>query len=335
MRLLVVTQSIDTEDPVLGFMHRWVEKFSEHFESIAVVCLRKGKYNLPPNVEVLSLGKEEGRSVVRYIARFYKYLFQKRNQYDAVLVHMNEEYVLLGGLLWKFSGKPTYLWRNHLRGSWKTRLAGMWSEKVFYTSPQSFTAVFKNAYQMPVGIDTEHFAFGTEDRGGVLMLGRLDPIKRVMEMAKTVVDASREQKFNLTVVGSPSKGAEEYAQSVREALKGFLGEITFVSSIPNEEAPHYFQSADIMLNFTPSGSFDKAIFEAASCGTLVLTTNVGLEKDLPEECFTELNDSKEALIRLLQLPADRKAALRSRLRQWVETEHSLSELSKKLQQVLR
>ena len=38
-----------------------------------------------------------------------------------------------------------------------TRLAVALSDKVFYTSPLSFTARFKKAVQMPVGIDTDLF----------------------------------------------------------------------------------------------------------------------------------------------------------------------------------
>src|SRR3989344_6741688 len=57
MRLLIVTQKVDKNDPVLGFFHRWIEKFAKNFERVTVICLGKGEYNLPANVKVLSLGK--------------------------------------------------------------------------------------------------------------------------------------------------------------------------------------------------------------------------------------------------------------------------------------
>lgn len=334
MRLLILTQAVDKDDPVLGFMHRWIEKFSERFESITVICLKRGRHSLPSNVEILSLGKEEGVSVVRYIARFYKYIFQKRNSYDAVVVHMNEEYVLLGGLLWKIWGKHVYLWRNHLMGSWRTRLAGRWSHKVFYTSPQSYTASFENALQMPVGIDTERFAYGAGERDGVLMLGRVDPIKRVKEMLDTAIDAAREQRFKLILAGSPSPGAEAYAEGVQERLKDFVGEVTYLKGIPHAETPRYFQSTDIVLNFTPSGSFDKVIFEAASCGALILVTNEGLRGSIPEACLTDITNSKEALLKLLTLSEEEKIILRQKLRGWVEQEHSLNGLLNSLHTVI-
>src|SRR5205823_2881232 len=99
-----------------------------------------------------SLGKEEKQSRVEYLGRFLKYVLKLHDEYKTVFVHMNEEYVLIAGWWWKLSGKRVYLWRNHAKGSWKTRLAVFFSTKVFYTSPSSFTAQFKKAVQMPVGI---------------------------------------------------------------------------------------------------------------------------------------------------------------------------------------
>jgi len=63
MKLLVVTQVVDTEDPVLGFFVRWVEELAKHVESVEVICLREGKHMLPVNVHVHSLGKEHEQSM--------------------------------------------------------------------------------------------------------------------------------------------------------------------------------------------------------------------------------------------------------------------------------
>src|SRR3954464_15352498 len=98
MRLLIFTQKVDRYDPVLGFFYPWLEEFSKRFESIVVVCLEKGEHTLPSNVKVLSLGKEDGVSKYIYLKNFYKYIWNERNNYDKVFVHMNQEYVLLGGL---------------------------------------------------------------------------------------------------------------------------------------------------------------------------------------------------------------------------------------------
>src|SRR3989338_9057482 len=123
MRLLICTQAVDTTDPVLGFFHGWIVALAKHAEHVHVICLKKGEYRLPSNVLVHSLGKEEGRSLIKYTLRFYRSIWSLRNDYDSVFVHMNEEYVLLAGVFWRLLGKRIVLWRNHKKGSWRTRLA--------------------------------------------------------------------------------------------------------------------------------------------------------------------------------------------------------------------
>ena len=55
MKLLILTQVVDKEDHFLGFFHKWIEEFSKNYENITVICLKKGKYDLPNNIKVLSL----------------------------------------------------------------------------------------------------------------------------------------------------------------------------------------------------------------------------------------------------------------------------------------
>src|SRR3989344_7151474 len=179
MKLLIITQKVDRDDPVLGFFHGWLAKFAEKFESVSVICLQKGVYDLPSNVQVFSLGKEHNSIIkkVGYIIKFYKYIFDLRHEYDSVFVHMNQEYVLLGSKLWKLLGKKVYLWRNHPYGNLLTRIAVVLSDKVFCTSKDSFTAKFNKTVLMPVGIDTEIFKDLKMERSknSILFLGRIAP----------------------------------------------------------------------------------------------------------------------------------------------------------------
>ncbi|MDO8559053.1 MAG: hypothetical protein Q7R84_01860, partial [bacterium] len=105
MKLLIITQKVDINDDISGFFHRWIEKFSEKFDSLNVICLQKGEYSLPSNVRVFSLGKENGKSRISELNNFYKYIWRLRKDCDAVFVHMNPVYVVLGGFFWKLQGK--------------------------------------------------------------------------------------------------------------------------------------------------------------------------------------------------------------------------------------
>lgn len=274
MKLLILTQAVDKNDPVLGFFHRWVEEFAKRFEKVTVICLKMGEYHLPDNVKVLSLGKEEGRSVFKYLFRFYKYLWGERKEYDAVFVHMNQEYVLLAGDVWRVMGKRVYLWRNHAKGGALTDIVGLLSHKVFYTSPSSYTARFKNAVQLPVGVDTEFFhpdSAVQRESNSVLFLGRISPVKKVVEF----IDWAKGKDYKVTIAGPVAGVDEEYWQEVQKRM---TSNMSYVGPVNQEQARRLYQSHEIYANFTPVGSFDKTIFEAMACGAKLVTHNPEAER---------------------------------------------------------
>ena len=59
MKLLILTQKVDKNDDVLGFMHGWIAEFAKHCEKVTVIALGVGEFDLPRNVTVLSLGKDK------------------------------------------------------------------------------------------------------------------------------------------------------------------------------------------------------------------------------------------------------------------------------------
>ncbi len=288
MRILVVTQKVDKNDSILGFFHRWLEEFAQHFEQVTVVCLGQGQHDLPSNVKVLSLGKEKLeiensklKIKFRYLLNFYTYIWQERSNYDAVFVHMNQEYVLLAGDLWRIMGKKVFLWRNHAKGTLLTDLAAWLSHKVFYTSPQSYTAKFKNAVQMPVGIDTDFFRpdpRAVRQPNSVLVLGRIAPVKKTLECVEWF--NSQPPEFSATVAGEATPKDKAYEALVRKIASD---RIKFVGPVTQEEALSLYQTHELYVNKTPAGSFDKTIIEAAACGMKLLVDNPAAENLEVEE----------------------------------------------------
>ena len=341
MRLLVLTQKIDKSDDVLGFFHGWLEKFAEQFEKINAVCLEKGEYALPSNVYVHSLGKEEGRSRLQYVMRFYRYIFTLRRQYDAVLVHMNQEYVLLGAVVWRLMGKKVVLWYNHPVGGVTTLLAGKLAHSVLYTSPYAYTAKMRNACRMPVGIDTNLFIYNStikREPHSILFLGRISPAKRLDVLLKSCVELDREDvEFALTVVGEASERDRTYeARLKQQAEKTLSGKVKFIGAIPNSQISVVYNSHEIYVNLSASGHFDKSMIEAMACETTVLASSKVLREVLPEALrFREGDDSDltEKLKDLLSNSAENKAVYGKQLRDYVVENHSLNLLSERLAEV--
>lgn len=320
MRLLIITQAVDAKDPVLGFFVRWIEELAKRVEHIQVICLSKGEYVLPDNVQVYSLGKEEGQGRLEYIRRFYTYIWSYRHDYDTVFVHMNEEYVLLGGLLWRLWRKRVYMWRNHRIGSWRTRIAVSLSTKVFCTSKHSFTARFKKTVLMPVGIDLERFSpeVGTtvrrEDRS-ILFFSRIGPVKR----PEIFIDAlgevlSRGISFVASIYGSPLPKDEAYYESlkIRAESLGLKDRLSFHPGVPNDLAPAIYHAHDIFVNCTPAGAFDKTLFEAAAAGCRVITSSDDFRDAAGDEVYAA--DTAALVDRLVVfLIQDEDAITRSRI----------------------
>ena len=308
MKLLVFTQKIDLDDSFLSFFHEWVKELSGHFESVIVVCLYKGKYDLPANVQVLSLGKELGVSRIRYIKNFYSYIWKFRKEYDRVFVHMNQEYILLGGLLWKIWGKKIYMWRNHHAGSWLTSLAAVFCMKVFCTSRFSYTAKYGKTEIMPVGVALDRFST-SESTGekilrtsqSLLFLARIAPIKKPDLFIEALINLKgRFPKLTGNIYGDPLPQDVTYCEQLKKRVKDVHAEtyVTFNKGVPNSMTPKIYAAHDIFINLSSSGMYDKTIFEAMASGSLIIASNDNLRGQIHDDCIFKDRDVPELIMKL-------------------------------------
>lgn len=341
MKLLIATQAVDLDDPILGFFHRWIEVLARHADLVHVICLREGKHSLPAHIQVHSLGKESGRSRIKYLSRLFRYAWSYRTEYDAVFVHMNQEYVLIAGMLWKFLGKRVVLWRNHKKGSLSTRIACFLADSVCYTSPDAFVASAKNAVRMPVGIDTDMFKpSGAIDRQSILSIGRLDPIKHneLLVKALEMIDSDGAE-FHADIVGDPTEGHERYAHDLRNlaAPLALSGKLSMRGAMPHSETPRLFAAHDIYVNLTPSGSFDKTIIEALASGAIVVTRNEAVRHVVSDKLFVSKGTEDavaSALMHALGITEIDRAEITARGREYAIREHSLELLGQRIMPLL-
>ena len=293
MKLLVITQTVDKKDSTLGFFHAWIEEFARRCEHIDVITLGQGSYQLPQHVRVFSLGKEKRKSRLVYVFNFYRYIWKEKGNYDAVFVHMNQEYVLLGGVFWKLMGKKIFFWRNHSYGNILTRSAVALSDEVFCTSADSYTARFAKTVIMPAGIDVKLFEkhLGVErSKQSLLMFGRIAPVKKIETAIDTLaILHSRKPACVLNIVGDALPRDEGYLQTLRDRadMLGIGSMVHFEKGVPFEEAPRIYQSHEIFLNMTSSGSFDKTVIEALASGCKVMITNTSMQNILPHGSYSE------------------------------------------------
>ncbi len=324
MKLLIITQVVDTEDPILGFFVRWIEEFAKHNERIEVICLKEGAHALPGNVRVHSLGKERGtaRRIV-YARRFLSLVWRLRGDYDAVFVHMNPEYVVLGGLFWRLRDKRTALWYTHKSVDTKLRVATFLSSIVFTASKESFRLPSKKVRVMGHGIDTNFFSLepAMTRTTAVLSAGRLSPTKR----HDLVIRAAEHFPNEVWIVGEgPEKlNLEQLAESL-----SLTGRVRFLGPQTQEGLREKYRAAGVFVHASETGSLDKVVLEALACGLPVITTSVALT-GLP---VTTVPAASGAIAR--EVMATRPADTRS-LAAFVREYHSLQRLIPAIMDVMQ
>jgi glycosyltransferase involved in cell wall biosynthesis len=280
MKLLIFTQKVDKNDSVLGFFHSWLLGFAKHCEKVTVICLQKGEYNLPNNVRVLSLGKENNKSRVKILWNFYYYIWQERKNYDAVFVHMNPIYVILGGFFWRIMGKKIALWYTHKNVDLKLRLAEKITNIIFTASRESFRLDSDKLQITGHGIDTDIFRPVAHPRREYFQICSVARISEAKNQ-KLMIDAMEILKANsfkaqLHIVGSALAEKDRiYEKNIREIVKNknLSEEIIFSGNIVPEKLPNFLQKMNLLINLSSTGSMDKAVLEAMACGLQILTSN--------------------------------------------------------------
>ncbi len=306
-KLLIVTQAVDAGDSVLGFFVRWIEEFAKNAEHIDVICLQEGKHDsLPANVRVHSLGKEKGapRFARRttYALRFLSLAWRLHRDYDAVFVHMNPEYVVLGGPLWRTLGKRVGLWYVHRSVNLKLRIASFFSQNIFTASPEGFQLKTPKLHVVGHGIDTAAFRapvrpFGTPAR--IVSVGRITPIKNLDTLIEAVALLNeRGIEATATLIGMPARPSDAaYLESLKALAqeRGIADKIRFAGSVPHAAMPEQYRAFDLSVNLSPKGGMDKAVLESMAAGLLVIVSNEGFAGLLGPHASELLFPEKDAV----------------------------------------
>lgn len=267
MRLLITTQAVDARDPVLGFFVRWIEELAKHCEQVTVICLRQGDYQLPPNVRVFALG---GGGKLSRARKLIKGAYTFARNYDAVLVHMNPEYLVAAGWLWRLLRKPTVLWYTHKSVDLKLRIATLFANAVVTASKESFRLPTKKLTVLHHGIDTEYFSPDPSVPRGAhwLSVGRLNFSKRNDLIIREAAEAGKA----LRIAG---EGPEHAALA---ALARELSvQVEFLGGLVQTQLLLEYRRAALFMHRSETGSLDKVVLEALACGCPISTTDPALK----------------------------------------------------------
>lgn len=343
--ILITTQVLDVQDPLLGFFTEWVREFAKQYDHVTVICLKKGTYALPDNVKVLSLGKEQGVGRWGYVQRFFTYIWRERKNYDTVFVHMNQIYVILGGLLWRMMGKKISLWYAHGHVPFSLRIATLLTHMCFASTPSGFKLKTHKLKIVGQGIDVNFFTPIDAVRNKtpheidfrLLTVGRISDVKRIkesIEIVERLIAETATKNIQYNIIGIPGLGIQreyykECVDMVKEKGLGkhihFLGGMNQIGILPE------LQQTDVFLNISLTGSLDKAILEAMSVGVIVVSSNESFVKLLPPHLEwlgvrSDLSNVKETVQKIENMSNEERGIIGQDLRGIVVRDHQLAGL---------
>lgn len=317
MNLLVFTLAVDETHATLGFAVRILRALAARYESIDVITMYAGPYDLPSNVRVRPVGR--GPRPLRLI-NFYRHVFTvlRERRIDVVFVHMIH---LFGWLFWpiaKIKRIPTLMWYAHGAVSASLKLAHRAVDRVISSTPEGFRLPSKKVRFIGQAIDTAVFTPVTRSPSHALRIvtvGRLAESKQLGLLIDALQQWGRSD-WRLTIAGGATSAAEEeYAARVKREHPD--PRVTWLGRLEPKTIAEVLHQSDIFINLSTTGSLDKAIVEAMATECVVLSCNDAFvtlaNENAVSECVVQSNAASihAGLDRMLTID---RAALGARLR---------------------
>lgn len=351
MRLLLFNLATDADDPILGFTTGWINALARRVESVDVLTMRAGRLTTAPNVRVHSVGKEKGYSEPRRAAEFYRFLFRilRSARPEACFSHMMPLFTAMAGPVLRWKRIPVVTWYAHPKLTTTLKVAHFFSDKMVASLPTAYPYKRDKLEVIGQGIDTELFAPDGSPPAQppmILYAGRLSPVKDIETLLRATILLRQEdrQPFHVVILGGPATVADQaYAARLREFVvqNGLEDVVRFEPPRPRQELANWYLKATLCVNMTQTGSGDKTVWEAMSCGRPCLVANRDFDSLLGpyavELMFSAGNAEElcERLRRVLAWSAEQHSRCGEFLRKGVKERHSLEGLADRIVRLLK
>ena len=294
--LLIFNLCTDVDHPVLGFTTYWIRAISEYYENVYVITMCKGRLDLPGNVKVYSLGKEQGYSEVRRLFRFYKLLAKLlfSEKIDHCFAHMNPLFVVLGGVILRLKGIPIITWYAHRQKNLILKIAYYLSHYIVSANAASYTYKKKRFVALGHGIDVNVYRQTSKRimKKLILTVGRISPIKNPLLLLDAMEKLwHKGNPLKIVFVGDVLAVHVKYAKTVYAKVEGkkYGDKVTFAGAAKINETVEWYNKGFIHVNCSPKNhSIDKAVLEPMLCGILSLTS--------AESCRETMGEYQDVLI---------------------------------------
>jgi glycosyltransferase involved in cell wall biosynthesis len=340
MTIGFVTQTVDPDDQVLGFVTQWIQALCERFSGVVVIANQVAgpQPDLGPGIDVISLGKERGAGRWARGAAYQAALLRMVSMHpQAILAHMSPVYLNLAAPLAKAVRVPLLLWFAHPADTRALRVAERLADRILTSLPGAYPRPGPKVRAIGQGIDLRAFAMlpqrAPDGALRLLALGRTSPAKG-FDVVIRAVGLARKSGMNVKVrVVGPSTTVEERRhrielQHLTESLD--LDEsVSVETGVPPSQVTGLLAQADALVNAMVAGSGDKVVFEAMASGRPVIASNPVLNpllEGLPVELRFQQGSAEGLAGRITDLgrfDPSRRPQLAEALRRRIEGAHSL------------
>jgi len=309
-RVLLVLFHLDKDSQVLKWQHEIALALASESTELVVLTEHIGTTSLPSNVRVIVVPRLFQSFPLRILGLKWLMLAplysEMQRGFDVALFHMNIEWVYRLGILLKLFKIPTVIWYAHGAVSFRLKIAHFFADKILTSSPLGFRIKSQKVTVIGQGVDTEtyHIEKRVEDSAGrsIMFVGRISPTKNIELILRSFAATLKAEaqtshsKLILKIIGAPPQGPESSYLTLLKDLALQLeiaGQVLFLGALSAQQiAKHYQSDAALHLSFSQTGSMDKTVLEALSCGCPVLTSNFAFKSMFigHEDLFIESSD---------------------------------------------
>lgn len=344
MRLVVLTQVVDADHPVLGQTIDIVDALARRCDEVVVICDHVGRYAPPSNVRLRTFGSRSraGRGLA-FERALVEEIVKRERRPDALLGHMVPTFLTLAAPLCKPLRIPLGLWYTHWKDSRSLRLATRLADVVLSVDRRSFPLQSAKVKGIGHGIEMSRFPApaGPKPSNGplrLLALGRMVAWKGYTTMLAGL-ELATEQGLDATLeIRGPALTGSEHEhlaelQRIVSASTALQARVVFEPPVSRDAVPALLAATDVLLSATqPEGSetLDKVVYEAGAAGVPVLSSNAALDEflgGLPLGLRFARRDPADLARALLEVSAAGpavRAATGEELRRRVQVGHSVA-----------
>ncbi len=310
MRLLIINFEMDENSGARAWQARVARELAGACEYVVVLTRQLGRFVQPENMHIEVIPRRPlgipGRLGGKWMVNLQLFRLCRQYRIDACFVHMASEWTYILYPTFRLLGIPVLMWYAHGTVTGKLRLAHQCATRVVTSTPEGFRIPSSKVRVIGQGIDTEVFRpqLVTGPRRDLVTISRVSRRKRLELLLSVMTWLQKDPEgaqLRLRIVG-PALNHDDlaYDRELRTRVwdEGLQNSVEFVGFVPQERTPNFYGSAFLHINVSETGSMDKTVLEALSCGCPVLTSNPAFRQLLggfPN--FMIGNESPEAIAR--------------------------------------